>query len=125
LLAAAQRLGTRPRLVPWTEAAARLGAAPVAVSTVPHGAADNVFPDGAPVGQLGTVLPGTVLLDVVYRPWPTALARAWVAAGGVAVPGLEMLVHQAARQVRTWTGREPDVAAMRAAGAAVLATATG
>ena len=32
-----------------------------------------------------------------------------------------MLVHQAAEQVRLMTAREPDVAAMRAAGEAALA----
>ena len=34
---------------------------------------------------------------------------------GVAVPGLEMLLHQAARQVLAWTGRSPDLDAMRTA----------
>jgi shikimate 5-dehydrogenase len=32
------------------------------------------------------------------------------------VPGLEMLVHQAGAQVRSWTGRAPDLEVMRQAG---------
>ena len=104
---AAARLGVRPRLVTWDRAADLLRLAPVVVSTVPHGAADAVLP-----ADLRT---SGVLLDVVYRPWPTALGAAWAAAGGVAVPGLEMLVHQAGAQVRAWTGRSADLDVMRAA----------
>jgi shikimate dehydrogenase len=56
-----------------------------------------------------------VLLDVVYDPWPTALASAWETGGGVVVDGLAMLVHQAAAQVLLWTGRAPSVEGLRAA----------
>jgi shikimate dehydrogenase len=117
LLAAAERLGVRPRLADWSDAGELLPAAPVVVSTVPNGVADEV------------VLPGVsvtgVLLDVVYTPWPTTLAARWIARGGVAVPGLEMLLHQAAQQVLAWTGSTPDLAAMRAAGQRVLAERAG
>lgn len=107
LLAAAERLGVTPRLAAWDTAGDLLRQAPVVVSTAPPGAADSVIPvdlrtDG-------------VLLDVVYRPWPTPLAVAWTRAGGRAVPGLDMLVHQAAAQVHRWTGRSPDLAALHAA----------
>jgi shikimate dehydrogenase len=107
LMAAAERLGARPRLVTWDRAAEVAGSAAVVVSTVPPGAADGLLPAGLRTSG--------VLLDVVYRPWPTALAAAWTAGGGVAVPGLAMLVHQAAAQVRAWTGRSPDLTAMREA----------
>ena len=110
-----------------TRAGARLGLSPrldllgedvrldgdVVVSTLPAGAADALVP-GVPPS------PG-VLLDVVYAPWPTDLARAWAAAGGTVVSGFEMLLHQAVAQVRLMTGREPHVEAMRAAGLAELA----
>lgn len=112
LMAAADRLGVRPRLVPWGEAGVQLSGATVVVSTVPPGAADGVLGSGAAVRG--------VLLDVVYRPWPTPLAAAWQAAGGTAVPGLEMLVHQAAAQVRIWAGVTPDVTEMRTAAEAAL-----
>jgi shikimate dehydrogenase len=111
LLAAADRLGVRPRLVSWDQAGERLRSAGLVVSTAPPGAADALLPT-----DLRT---RAVLLDVVYRPWPTVLAAAWTAAGGQAVPGLEMLIHQAVAQVEHWTGRTPDVAAMRAAALAV------
>ena len=55
------------------------------------------------------------LLDVSYAPWPPALVAAWVAAGGRAVAGDEMLLLQAVEQVRLMTGLDPDVAAMRSA----------
>jgi shikimate dehydrogenase len=55
------------------------------------------------------------LLDVSYSPWPPALVAAWVAAGGQAVAGDEMLLHQAVEQVRLMTGLDPDVVTMRTA----------
>jgi shikimate dehydrogenase len=82
------------------------------VSTVPPGAADGIRLDRPTSG---------VLLDVVYRPWPTALAGAWQRAGGTAVPGLEMLLHQAAAQVRAWTGEWPDLPEMMRAARAETA----
>ena len=72
------------------------------VSTLPPGAADEL----APVGPL---------LDVLYAPWPTPYAIAVSAAGFAVVGGREVLLGQAAEQVRLFTGREAPVAAMRAA----------
>jgi shikimate dehydrogenase len=81
---------------------ALLRAAPgaVVVSTLPAGAAD---PLAAPVAALAK--PGMVLLDAAYAQWPSALAAAWNEAGGTAVHGLSMLVHQAVEQVVAFTGR--------------------
>jgi len=62
-----------------------------------------------------------LLLDVTYHPWPSAAASAWQAAGGRAVGGFAMLLHQAAAQVRLMTGLVPDAEAMRTAGLEVLA----
>jgi shikimate dehydrogenase len=73
------------------------------VSTLPAGAAD-------PMASAAADVP--VVLDVVYAPWPTALA---VAAGGRVVPGSAMLLHQAAAQVTLMTGRPAPLEAMRAA----------
>jgi shikimate dehydrogenase len=64
--------------------------------------------------------PETALLDLVYAPWPTPLAALAQSAGARVLGGLAMLVAQAADQVRLMTGREPAVAAMRAAGEAAL-----
>jgi shikimate dehydrogenase len=64
----------------------------------------------------GTTLPtefpaslraGTLLFDVGYAPWPSALAASWAAAGGVAHSGLSMLLHQALIQVRIFVGNDP------------------
>ena len=111
LLDVAGRFGLEMGVRPWADAHAIADRA-VVVSTVPPGGAD----------ELATQIheASGVLLDVVYRPWPTKLAAAWQAAGGTAVSGLAMLVAQAAEQVRLMTGLEPDVAAMREAGEAAL-----
>jgi shikimate dehydrogenase len=61
-----------------------------------------------------------VLLDAVYAGWPTPLAVAAQRAGMRVLSGLEILVHQAADQVRLMTGLEPPVDAMMAAGRARL-----
>jgi shikimate dehydrogenase len=67
----------------------------VLVSTIPADAA------GRYAGVLATV---PVLLDAVYDPWPTPLAAAVAAAGGRAISGLQMLLHQAFAQVEQFTG---------------------
>lgn len=64
---------------------------------------------------------GRALLDVVYGGGPTPLMLAASRAGYAVVPGTEMLLHQAAEQVRSMTGHAPPVAAMRAALTTVLA----
>jgi shikimate dehydrogenase len=85
----------------------------VVVSTIPATAQ-------APyAGVLATQAP--VVFDVIYDPWPTPLARAARDAGRVVVGGLDLLVHQATRQVELMTGcAEAPVQAMRAAGEAAL-----
>ncbi len=58
---------------------------------------------------------------MLYDPWPTPLAAAAAAAGRVLVGGLDLLVHQAALQLRAFTGLPAPLEAMRAAGVAALA----
>ncbi len=108
----AERLGVTPRIVggfPSTP----LPPADVVISTVPAGAAD-VLADVA-------WDPATVLLDVIYAPWPTAPAAAAAAAGCRVAGGLEVLLHQAVGQVELMTGRPGPTEAM----AAALAAAAG
>jgi shikimate dehydrogenase len=76
------------------------------ISTVPAGAVDD-WPND-PTGEVP-------LLDVVYVPWPTPLAAAYLTAGATVVGGAEMLLHQAAAQVELMTGRQAPLEAMRAA----------
>ena len=85
----------------------------VVVSTLPPAAGEVV------ARTVPRLHPG-VLLDVVYPGWPTPLARAAERAGMTVVSGLDMLVHQAGEQFRLFTGHEPPVAAMAAAGRAEL-----
>jgi shikimate dehydrogenase len=87
----------------------------VVVSTLPGGAADELAALSDPGGDVPP------LLDVVYAPWPTALAGAYARAGGVVVAGTAMLLHQAAAQVTLMTGAEAPMEQMRAA----LASAVG
>jgi shikimate dehydrogenase len=109
LRAAAERLGVDPAvddaLLDPSRASAMIGGADVLISTLPRGAADAITGAG----------PGTVVLDVVYAPWPTPFAAGAAAAGARVVSGLEMLLHQAVAQVELMTGRPGPVAQMRAA----------
>lgn len=108
LMRSAHRMGVTPTFRALDAAAAEIGRADVVVSTLPPFAADPVA--AALVGPVDGVL-----LDVAYDPRPTALTVAWRAAGGDAVAGERMLLHQAAEQVRLMTGRPGPVAAMSAA----------
>ncbi len=97
---------------PWSRGTEVLGS-DVVISTVPVGVAD----------ELARSVPNQpgVLLDVVYAPWPSVLAKSWRDQGGIVVGGFEMLLGQAIRQVELMTGTTAPVAAMRAAGEAELA----
>lgn len=64
---------------------------------------------------------GQVVVDLVYHPARTPLLAAAEAAGARAVGGLGMLVHQAAHQLRLWTGDDPPVEVMRAGAERALA----
>ncbi len=121
LLATADRLGLTARLRPWAELAD--GDAPVPdllISTVPAGAADEY----SERLRLTRQAPPAVL-DVVYHPWPTPLARAAAAAGSVVASGYAMLLHQAAAQVELMTGKPAPLEAMREAGERELARRAG
>ena len=60
-----------------------------------------------------------LLVDMLYDPWPTALAARCCAAGGAVVGGLVRLVHQAVLQAERMTGRVRALLdAMRRAGRA-------
>lgn len=48
------------------------------------------------------------LFSAAYSPWPTPLGALWLEAQGTIVTGLDLLLHQAVRQVRLFTGRHID-----------------
>jgi shikimate dehydrogenase len=112
---AAGRLPEAPavRILRLEEPAALEPRADVVVSTIPARAQATlarVLVEQAPV-----------VFDVIYDPWPTPLARAAADAGRTVVGGLDLLVHQATRQVELMTGCErAPLEAMRAAGQAAL-----
>jgi shikimate-5-dehydrogenase len=116
LLATADRLGLKARLRPWADLADDAALPDLLISTVPAGAAD----DYSERIRLTRHAPPAVL-DVVYHPWPTPLARAAAAAGSVVASGYAMLLHQAAAQVELMTGKPAPLEAMRAAGEQELA----
>jgi shikimate dehydrogenase len=110
---AGRRLGVVPEFGAFEAAGSRVGSASLVIATTPAGSTD----------LLASTLPDRVaglLFDVVYAPWPTRLAVAWAERGGAVVGGLDLLVAQAAEQVRLMTGRDAPVDVMRAAGLAAI-----
>lgn len=120
----AGRAGLEVDVVGLSRVADLLAQTRVVVSTLPINALPgNTLPENALTGRMFPKGPrpcGHLLLDVVYTGWPTPLARTFHEAGASVVSGLEMLVHQAAEQVRLMTGLRPPVAQMRAAGVAAM-----
>jgi shikimate dehydrogenase len=107
------RLDVPVRTRDWAHAAEALGA-PLVVATTPAGATDALA--GAVPERPAT------LFDVLYDPWPTALAARWSTQGGAVVGGLDLLVHQAVLQVEQMTGvPAAPLEAMRRAGEHALA----
>jgi shikimate dehydrogenase len=107
-----ERLDVEVRTAGWADAAEALRA-PLVIATTPAGTTD----------ALATDVPErpAALFDVLYDPWPTALAARWSMAGGAVVSGLDLLVHQAVLQVEQMTGRAPaPLDAMRGAGEKAL-----
>ena len=122
----ATRAGLEVDVVGLGAVADLLGDTRVVVSTLPVNALPgNTLPENALTGRLlhqGPRPVGHLLMDVVYTGWPTPLARTFHEAGASVVSGLEMLVHQAAEQVRLMTGLVPPVDQLRAAGMAAMAS---
>jgi shikimate dehydrogenase len=106
VLRLAHALGVPVSVVGWDGSSSAL-TAPIVLSTVPSGAADAL------AGSI-PASPG-LLFDVVYDPWPTALAAAWIGQGGQVCSGLDLLVWQAVEQVRLMTERTVPVQVLRAA----------
>lgn len=69
------------------------------VNTTPSGAADLVA-ENLPREVSG------LLFDVLYKPWPTLLARRWSDAGGAILNGFELLLYQGIDQLQLVTGKD-------------------
>jgi shikimate dehydrogenase len=115
LMAAADAVGVDVELLDWPALTA-IADAPLVISTVPAGAADQLVS-----GQV-RFRPGQLVFDVLYHPWPTPIAVAASVAGATVIGGLELLVRQAGVQVELMTGRTAPIEVMRSAGLAALAT---
>lgn len=62
-----------------------------------------------------TVVAKGTLLEALYKPSPTNLARRYKELGGEVISGKELLVEQALFQIQLFTGQELDFAEMRKA----------
>ena len=71
------------------------------VNTTPAGAAD-VLAEGID----GNIT--SLLFDVIYKPWPTVLAKKWSNEGAPVISGLELLLYQGIDQLRLVTEKEFD-----------------
>ncbi|MFM7718515.1 MAG: shikimate dehydrogenase [Actinomycetota bacterium] len=74
--------------------------------------------DALPIPSLG---PGTLVVDLLYRPAVTPLVAAAREAGAATAGGLGLLLHQAALAFELWTGQPPEIDVMSAAAVAALA----
>jgi len=117
LVGRAAKLGVEVTVVPW-ERATKVQGADLVVNTIPGWSptAGTAFRD--------PVRARVPLLEIVYDPWPSPLAEAWLEIDGQVVSGLDMLLHQAVAQVRVFLTGDEDaplpaeprvVAAMRQA----------
>lgn len=106
-----ERTGGVARFAPWTRAREEIDAADVVVNTTPKYAADELAAGWA----------GKPLVEVLYDPWPTPLARAAEAGGHPVASGLYVLAHQAVRQIELVTGKRPEAEVLLAAAEAAQA----
>jgi shikimate dehydrogenase len=71
-------------------------------------------PDDSPV-PTKLLRRNLAVMDIVYNPLETKLAREAKAAGGKVVSGVEMLIYQGAASFEIWTGKSAPVEVMRKA----------
>ncbi|MEY2465342.1 MAG: shikimate dehydrogenase [Acidimicrobiaceae bacterium] len=126
--AGASEVGVANRTSSRGSVAAALAGAVGRVVDLDAVAGADLIVNATPIGMVDDGLPldpqrigrGQLVADLIYHPAVTPLLAAASAQGALAVNGLGMLVHQAARAFRCWTGEDPPVAAMRAAAEAEL-----
>jgi shikimate dehydrogenase len=104
------RLGIEVTVEDWSAGPPR---SDLLVSTVPAGVADPLAEAAAASAPL--------IFEILYHPWPTALAVAAEAAGCTVIGGLDLLVGQALQQIELMTGRAVAPEVLFEAGRAALA----
>lgn len=87
------------RYLPWDRTSA-INSASLVINTTPTFAADVLAPS--------IEKPQGVFFEVLYKPWPTHLAKAWSQSGAHVIDGLDLLIHQAISQVEIFAGRTCD-----------------
>lgn len=80
--------------------------AQLTISTLPGGALDLV---SSKFLNRTSLVPGGLLLDVAYHPWPSRFASFWVSRGKPVVSGLDMLIWQAVAQIRIFRNGATEV----------------
>ena len=116
LIRAAAKMGLTPTFISpegergVADVAEAMRHADAVVSTIPADAANRLAE-----AATGAAKPGAPLLDAVYDPLDTPLLESWARAGGTPVRGTQMLLHQAAHQVRLMTGKNAPIKEMNAA----------
>lgn len=88
--------------------------ADLVVNCTPIGMAGSDMPGESPVEQ-HLIEPHTLVFDLVYNPMDTPLLDAAKERGAKVVPGVRMLVYQAAESFRLWTRHSADTDQMFAA----------
>ncbi|EFC84603.1 shikimate dehydrogenase [Parafrankia sp. EUN1f] len=107
------RLGVAVTPLPWGILSGGVPPGPdLVISTTPAGVTDTLARQAWPVT--------CPLLELLYHPWPTALAASAYRSGARVIGGLEVLAGQAVGQVRHFTGRAVDEGVLLAAGLAAL-----
>ncbi|MFC4639293.1 shikimate dehydrogenase [Deinococcus hohokamensis] len=87
--------------IPWSEVGLIINASSAGLNA----------PDETPLAEFdfGTLRPGALVYDMVYKPAETRVMREARAAGVRAENGLGMLAHQARLAFAAWTGRDVPV----------------
>ncbi|MBK8270145.1 MAG: shikimate dehydrogenase [Planctomycetes bacterium] len=95
----------------WMEWTDRIHAAPdMIVNCTPIGMSPDVSESPMPPAS---ILPGTIVFDLVYNPLQTRLLTEAAKGGCRTVDGLSMFIQQAAAQSRIWTGHAPALETVR------------
>ena len=94
LAALGRHLGVELDIRSWSR---QLPAADLVISTVVSGAADSIAE--------AVTSSASVIVDVIYDPWPTVLASTAQSAGCSLVSGRDLLVGQALLQIELMTGK--------------------
>ena len=85
--------------LPW-EHTDQINSADLVINTTPDRAAEFFLPS--------IENPRGTFFEVLYNPWPTAVAKAWSDSKSQVIDGLDLLIHQGISQVEIFTGLSVD-----------------